>query len=134
METIFGILIPVTFLAMLLLERLFPGRTLPKVRFWALKCFFFFFLCGTLASLVPVVLTALIGPYAPVHLQLPLVVAALIAYLVGDLVNYGVHRLMHNVPSLWRWTHQMHHSEERPDLWGANYVHPFDLILQTTAT
>jgi sterol desaturase/sphingolipid hydroxylase (fatty acid hydroxylase superfamily) len=80
------------------------------------------------------VLTALVGSHAPFHVGLPFVLAVVLAYLAGDLVNYGVHRLMHNVPMLWRWTHQLHHSEERPDLWGANYVHPFDLILQVTAT
>jgi sterol desaturase/sphingolipid hydroxylase (fatty acid hydroxylase superfamily) len=27
----------------------------------------------------------------------------------------------------------MHHSEERVDMWGANYFHPFDFVLQVTA-
>jgi len=35
---------------------------------------------------------------------------------------------MHNVPFLWRWFHQMHHSAERVDIWGALYFHPFDTL------
>ena len=120
MEDIIGILIPATFVSMLVLERLFPGRPLPKVRFWALKGVVFFVMCAVLAGLVPAVLTALLAAHAPFHVSLSLVPAAILAYLAGDLVNYGVHRLMHNVPFLWRWTHQIHHSEERVDMWGAN--------------
>jgi sterol desaturase/sphingolipid hydroxylase (fatty acid hydroxylase superfamily) len=134
METILGILVPVTFVSMLIIERLFPGRPLPRVRFWALKGVAFFVMCAVLAAIVPAVLSAMVGSYAPFHVGLPLIPAALLGYLAGDVVNYGVHRLMHNVPLLWRWTHQIHHSEERVDMWGANYFHPFDLILQVTAT
>jgi sterol desaturase/sphingolipid hydroxylase (fatty acid hydroxylase superfamily) len=35
---------------------------------------------------------------------------------------------MHNVQPLWRWFHQMHHSAERIDIWGAFYFHPLDMI------
>jgi sterol desaturase/sphingolipid hydroxylase (fatty acid hydroxylase superfamily) len=91
-------------------------------------------LCSALAASVPAVLAMLLGEHAAFHVALPLVPAALVAYLAGDLVNYGAHRLMHTVPWLWRWTHQMHHSEERVDMWGANYLHPFDLIIQVSAS
>ena len=35
---------------------------------------------------------------------------------------------MHNTPFLWRWFHQLHHSAERVDIWGAFYFHPFDML------
>jgi sterol desaturase/sphingolipid hydroxylase (fatty acid hydroxylase superfamily) len=134
METILNILIPVTFIVLLVLERVFPGRPMPKIRFWALKCGLLFFLCAALAGAVPALFTWLLGKHAPFHLSsLPLVPAAILGYLAGDIVLYGVHRLMHNVPFLWRWAHQMHHSAERVDMLGANYIHPFDLILQVSA-
>ena len=57
METILGILIPLTFVAMLVLERVFPGRELPKVRGWLLKGIVFFVLLGAMASVIP----ALVG-------------------------------------------------------------------------
>ena len=55
------------------------------------------------------------------------------AQIVGGflLLEFGVyawHRTMHNTPFLWRWFHQMHHSAERVDIWGAFYFHPFDML------
>ena len=35
---------------------------------------------------------------------------------------------MHNTPILGRWFHQMHHSAERVDIWGALYFHPLDTL------
>src|SRR3546814_18027252 len=35
---------------------------------------------------------------------------------------------MHATPVLWRWLHQMHHSAERVDIWGAFYFSPLDMI------
>jgi sterol desaturase/sphingolipid hydroxylase (fatty acid hydroxylase superfamily) len=135
METIFGLAIPVTFILMLILERLFPGRPQPKVRFWALKGFLFFVMCAALGGALPAVLGIVLAKHAPVHLtMIPMPVAALIVWLLGDFINYFVHRVMHNVPFLWRWTHQLHHAAERVDMWGANFIHPLDLVLQTAAT
>jgi sterol desaturase/sphingolipid hydroxylase (fatty acid hydroxylase superfamily) len=135
METILNLLMPVTFIGMLVVERVFPGRPQPKIRFWALKGILFFVMCATLAGMVPFGLAALLGKHALVHVtMLPLPIAAMVAFLAGDFVNYGMHRLMHNVPFVWRWTHQMHHSAERVDMWGANFIHPGDLVLQVAAT
>src|SRR3546814_18229839 len=35
---------------------------------------------------------------------------------------------MHATPVLWRWLHQMHHSAEPVDIWGAFYFSPLDMI------
>jgi sterol desaturase/sphingolipid hydroxylase (fatty acid hydroxylase superfamily) len=135
MSQIVPLLIPAAFVVMLVIERLFPGRPLPKVRFWALKGVVAFFLCAAFAGIIPAVLAALLGAHAPAHLaNLPLPLAAAIGFVAGDLVFYGLHRFMHNVPLLWRWTHQMHHSAERVDMLGSSYFHPFDFTLQVVAT
>jgi len=57
--------------------------------------------------------------------------------LVTDALSYWLHRLEHNVPLLWRWVHQAHHSAERLDIAGAGYFHPFDIttsVLLSTLT
>jgi sterol desaturase/sphingolipid hydroxylase (fatty acid hydroxylase superfamily) len=54
--------------------------------------------------------------------------------LASDLIAYWLHRGMHRVPWLWRWTHQMHHSAERMDLAGMSYAHPFDTLIVFSAT
>jgi sterol desaturase/sphingolipid hydroxylase (fatty acid hydroxylase superfamily) len=41
---------------------------------------------------------------------------------------------MHAHPTLWRWTHQLHHGAERMDLLGMAVLHPFDLALTALTT
>ena len=53
---LFGLLIPVTFLAMLGLEALFPARQFPPIRLWRLKGIAFLLVAGILASTVPLLI------------------------------------------------------------------------------
>jgi sterol desaturase/sphingolipid hydroxylase (fatty acid hydroxylase superfamily) len=135
MERLIPILVPGTFVLALVLERLFPARQLPRVRGWLLKGIVAFVLSGMLSGLIPMALTAASAGWTPLHLgSLGTFGGAVIGFLVGDFAGYGVHRLMHNVPFLWRWTHQMHHSAERLDIAGSSYFHPFDFTLQVGAS
>jgi sterol desaturase/sphingolipid hydroxylase (fatty acid hydroxylase superfamily) len=52
--------------------------------------------------------------------------------LVYELFHYGYHRAAHEWNWLWRAGHQMHHSAESLDAFGANYLHPLDAALFTT--
>jgi sterol desaturase/sphingolipid hydroxylase (fatty acid hydroxylase superfamily) len=137
METIVSILVPATFVVLLVLERLAPGRPLPRVRRWLPKGILFFLLVGALNAVLPAVIVGATAPYAPFNLSgLGTLGGAAVAVLVGDLFAYWLHRLQHNVPFIWRWSHQMHHSAERLDVAGAFYFHPFDVgvvIVVTTA-
>jgi len=135
MEAIFELLVPATFVSMLVVERVFPARALPPARFWLVKGIAFFIMTAGLGAVAPAVFAAVLAPYAPIHLDgLPLPVAGLIGFVVVDFVSYLVHRLAHNWPWLWRWTHQMHHSAERVDIAGAAIFHPFDILLGSAIT
>lgn len=57
---------------------------------------------------------------------------AIIGILVYELVHYCYHRAAHRFDLLWRLGHQMHHSTEKLDAFGANYLHPVDLFFFTT--
>jgi sterol desaturase/sphingolipid hydroxylase (fatty acid hydroxylase superfamily) len=131
METILSVLVPLTFVAMLVVERIFPGRELPVVRGWLLKGLAFFVLAGAMASVIPAFVALLIGTHTLLSLH-PLgpVVGGAVGFALADIASYGIHRLLHNVPVLWRWTHQMHHSAERVDVVGASYGHPIDNFVQ----
>jgi len=130
METLLGILIPFTFVALLVLERLFPARPLPVVRGWLLKGLLFFVLGGAVAALLPALASSLLGEHAPLNLSgLGTIVGGVVGFAAADLVSYATHRLVHNVPFLWRWSHQLHHSAERLDVAGSAYFHPFDNLL-----
>lgn len=57
---------------------------------------------------------------------------AVVGILVYELVHYAYHRLAHKWDLLWRASHQMHHSAESIDAFGAYYLHPLDTFLFTT--
>ena len=51
---------------------------------------------------------------------------AVAGVLVYDLAHYWYHRGVHHFDTLWRLGHQMHHSAESLDPWGAYFLHPLD--------
>jgi sterol desaturase/sphingolipid hydroxylase (fatty acid hydroxylase superfamily) len=57
---------------------------------------------------------------------------AVVGILIYELLHYWYHRAAHRVPLLWRAAHQMHHSAESVDAFGAYYLHPVDTFLFTT--
>jgi sterol desaturase/sphingolipid hydroxylase (fatty acid hydroxylase superfamily) len=58
---------------------------------------------------------------------------SVIALLVGDLGVYGIHRLQHTLPWLWRF-HAVHHSAEELDWLVGFRFHPIDLFLLRVAS
>ncbi|MEQ1731221.1 MAG: sterol desaturase family protein [Vicinamibacterales bacterium] len=59
---------------------------------------------------------------------LPLVLQIPLAVLVADLVQYGVHRLSHEWPLLWRF-HRVHHSTTTMDWLAGSRLHLVDVVL-----
>lgn len=57
---------------------------------------------------------------------------AVVGVLVYEFFHYWYHRSAHRIDWLWRLGHQMHHSAESLDAWGAYYLHPIDAALFTT--
>ena len=54
---------------------------------------------------------------------------AVVGVLVYEFGHYWYHRSAHRFNLLWRAAHQMHHSAESLDAWGAYYLHPLDVVL-----
>jgi sterol desaturase/sphingolipid hydroxylase (fatty acid hydroxylase superfamily) len=59
---------------------------------------------------------------------LRLSVAALLGFLVLDLVIYAQHVLFHKVPALWR-LHRMHHADLDIDVSTSGRFHPFEILI-----
>jgi sterol desaturase/sphingolipid hydroxylase (fatty acid hydroxylase superfamily) len=130
MEAILPLLVPVVFVLALILERVFPARELPKVKGWMLRGLLAFVMTGLINGLLPVFVVGALGGRSLLHLSgLGLAAGAIVAFVVTDFFGYWVHRAMHNVHFIWRWTHQAHHSAERLDVLGASYFHPFDIAI-----
>jgi sterol desaturase/sphingolipid hydroxylase (fatty acid hydroxylase superfamily) len=132
MQAILPLLIPIVFVLGLLVERLFPARQLPKVKGWWRRGLVFFFVAGGINAMLPLAVVTALDGRSLFHLAgLGLVGGALVAFVVTDMLGYWLHRMMHNVQFIWRWTHQMHHSAERLDVLGFSYFHPFDIAITT---
>lgn len=138
MEAIVTPLIPIVYVLCLAVERLFPARKLPQVKGWLLRGALSFVLTGAINALLPMAVVSALGKRSLLHLEgLGAVAGALLAFVITDFLAYAVHRLMHNVHFIWRFTHQAHHSAERLDIAGAAYFHPLDItvtVLLTTLT
>jgi sterol desaturase/sphingolipid hydroxylase (fatty acid hydroxylase superfamily) len=63
----------------------------------------------------------------------PLLAQCVLALALGDLGVYGIHRLEHTVPWLWRF-HAVHHSAEEMDWLVGFRFHPVDLFLIRVAS
>ncbi len=135
MEAIVTALIPALFALCLVLERVFPARKLPPIKGHLLRGILSFFVSGLINGLVPMLVVGALAGRSLFHFSgLGVIAGALFAFVVTDFFSYWLHRLMHNVHFIWRWTHQVHHSAERLDIAGAVYFHPFDIASTTALT
>lgn len=117
------------YLLFILIEKIAPSRQLPQVSGWLAKTFFSFVLYFYLATYLPLLWDKYLAEYRLFDLSnMNVVLATVIAVLVFEFLLYVWHRAMHQNRLLWRIFHQMHHSAERVDTFGAFYFSPLDMI------
>jgi sterol desaturase/sphingolipid hydroxylase (fatty acid hydroxylase superfamily) len=117
------------FTAFALLDLASQARSFPQVRFWRLKGVASTFLFIGVSTTAPLFWDAWLGEHRLVDAtSLPLWIQVVGAILLLELGIYVWHRSMHASPPLWRWFHQMHHSAERLDIYGAFYFSPLDML------
>jgi len=119
--------------AFLLLDLVWRRRVFATTRFWRLR--------GLLVSIVSVALSIGIALFWGTVLSgyslldasgLGMLAGAGVGILVYELIHYWYHRKAHEWNWLWRAAHQMHHSAEAVDAFGAYYQHPLDVFFFTT--
>ncbi|MBL4661827.1 MAG: sterol desaturase family protein [Alcanivoracaceae bacterium] len=117
------------YFALITLETLFPGRELPTVNGWKFKALISFIIYFYLATYLPLIWDKYLFKYQLMDLStINTGVALIIGVLVFELLIYIWHRAMHNTKWLWLGFHQMHHSAERVDAYGAYYFSPMDMV------
>ena len=105
------------------------ARAFPEVTHWRLKGTAFLLLYLAVATYAPLMWDGWLGQYRLFAADtLPLWAQMTGGFLLIELGVYAWHRTMHNTNFLWRWFHQLHHSAERFDIFGAFYFHPFDML------
>lgn len=110
-------------------EGVFPARQLPRIKYWKVRGLIFFGIYFYLSSYLPMLWNTYLSAYQLFDLT---VLGTLWGAIAGVLLyQFGVyvwHRAMHKNNLLWRVFHQMHHSAERVDTYGAFLFSPMDMI------
>lgn len=100
-------------------------RWLPNVGLFALSSL----IGGLLLPASAIALAAGLVPSGPLgQTDLPLAVKCVLGFLALDLLNYGLHRLSHHHPLLWR-VHLVHHSDVQLDVTTSVRHHPVEALV-----
>lgn len=109
------------------------ARHFVKPRFWRLRATVVTVATVTLSAFVALGWGRALGDFHLLDLSgLGTAAGAAIGILVYELLHYWYHRAAHHFEWLWRNAHQMHHSAESLDAFGAYWAHPLDTVLFTT--
>jgi len=117
------------FASLMLWEAVFPARPLPAMKGWRLRGLIAFVVFFYLSSYLPLFWDATLAQYQLFDLTgLGTAAGAVVGLLAYEATVYAWHRTMHSSNVLWRGFHQMHHSAERLDTFGAFYFGPLDMV------
>lgn len=123
------------FFVLVMGEALFPGRPLPAIRLWRVKGITSFIIYFFLSSYLPLLWNAYLSAFQIFDMKsFGDYWGAIVALLIYELGVYFWHRSIHKSHLLWRVFHQMHHSAERVDTYGAFFFSPMDMIAFTLLT
>ena len=109
------------------------GRRHASTRFWRLRATLVTITIFYFAGYVAVFWSTMLGDYHLFDLSgLGTWAGAVVGIVVYEFGHYWYHRAAHEFDWLWRAGHQMHHSAESLDAFGAYYLHPLDAFNFTT--
>jgi sterol desaturase/sphingolipid hydroxylase (fatty acid hydroxylase superfamily) len=115
--------------ALIVYEALAPARPLPPVKGWRARGLAAFAIYFFLSSYLPLLWTDHLARFQLLDLTgLGTWAGACVGLLVYEGGVYAWHRTMHSSDVLWRAFHQMHHSAERLDTFGAFWFSPLDMV------
>jgi sterol desaturase/sphingolipid hydroxylase (fatty acid hydroxylase superfamily) len=113
-------------------ESFWPARTWPQVKGWWIRSAW---VSSAQFALVMSAGLAWEGGMSRHRLwsadRLGVVGGAIVGYVAITFVNYWWHRIRHDVPFVWRWLHQMHHSPQRVELITSFYRHPLEIVINS---
>lgn len=113
--------------AFLVLDLVYGARRFATPRFWRIRAFLVTAFAFGLSLVVPMFWARVTAGRTLFDLtSLGTWAGAAVGILVYQLGHYWYHRAVHRSDFLFRWVHQMHHSVEGIDAFGANYLSPLD--------
>lgn len=115
--------------AFILLDVAYRARRFHTPRFWRLRALAVTVVVFAMSFAVPMLWSRLIGERTLFDLRaLGTWGGAAVGVLVYQFFHYWYHRAVHRSDFLFRWVHQMHHSVEGIDAFGAYYLSPLDVL------
>lgn len=109
-------------------EALSPARSLPRIPGWKTRGLASFAVYFYVSSYLPLLWDDALGSYQLLDLSSLGLWGGAVAILLYEAGVYFWHRAMHASNTLWKLVHQMHHSAERVDTFGAYYFSPLDMV------
>jgi sterol desaturase/sphingolipid hydroxylase (fatty acid hydroxylase superfamily) len=110
-------------------ESIFPGRELPRMKYWKIRGIGFFAFYFYLSSYLPLIWDKYLVEYQLMDLSgLGVLGGGILGILLFEFGVYVWHYAMHKNNTLWKIFHQMHHSTERIDIPYAFIFSPMDMI------
>ena len=117
------------YFVLVIAEAVIPAKKLPTIKYWRIMGISTFFIYFFVSSYLPLIWNNYLSAYKVFDLVLlGDYWGGLTALLLYEFGVYVWHRLMHKNHLLWRVFHQMHHSTERVDTYGAFFFSLMDMI------
>ena len=113
-----------------IIERIFTGWPLPKVKTWPVRVLLVNLVQLGIILLAGVSWEIWLSSWSVFHLSAKLnpVYGGLLAYFIATFVFYWWHRWRHEYDVLWVGFHQIHHSPQRLEVITSFYKHPGEMI------
>ncbi len=118
---------------LIILERIIPDQTLPKVKHWWYRVVFI--------NLLQIAIVILVGntwenTFQKISLfnlgkNYNFILTAFVAYFVITFVFYWWHRFRHDFNIFWLCFHQIHHSPQRIETVTSFYKHPLEILVNS---
>ncbi|MCB0277906.1 MAG: sterol desaturase family protein [Calditrichaeota bacterium] len=128
-DQIFYIVFFSMFFLFCLIDLVYRQKDYPKLKLWRSRGLIFYALYVYVAFNAPLLWDEWLSQYRLVDAtSLTFGAQFILGFSILQLGIYAWHRTMHSTHFLWRTFHQLHHSAERLDIFGAFYFHPLDML------
>lgn len=130
-EQVLLLMVPISFVAMALIEAKWPARAFPPVAHWRKIGVLTFVYASLMNALLPELLPVeWVAQHRLFDLSgLGVLTGVVVGHLLITLATFIWHRLTHAWTPLWRGFHQLHHSSRHLNIFAANMSHPLDLFV-----
>lgn len=130
-EELIVLAVPITFIIMAVIERIWPARKFPVVPHWHWIGVGAFVYAALMNTFLPMAIPEeWVAQHKLMDLSsLGVLWSVLVGHLVITFATFVWHRATHHFNPLWRGFHQLHHSTRHLNVYAANIIHPTDLAV-----